>query len=129
MWGEARGEPDAAAGMSAVAHVVLNRRDSPSWWGRSVIGVCRHPRQFSCWNAGDPNLPRLRAVTAANALFAQALQIAQALIGMNPDHRGRIDPTGGATHYHAVGIPQPDWAQGQAPLTRIGNHVFYRDIG
>lgn len=129
IWGEARGEPDARAGMRAVAHVVLNRRDAPSWWGRSVQGVCRKRAQFSCWNEGDPNLAQLSAVTRDNALFALALEIAAELTAMDQDSRQRIDPTGGATHYHAATIATPAWAQGHAPLVRIGHHLFYRDIG
>jgi len=35
------------------------------------------------------------------------------------------DPTGGATHYHALGI-SPFWTRAQTPTARIGNHVFYK---
>jgi N-acetylmuramoyl-L-alanine amidase len=124
LWGEARSE--GRPGMEAVAAVVMNRvavaraAGGRYWWGADVAGVCRAPWQFSCWNAGDPNLPKLRAVTAADPAFAAALAIARrAVAGALPD------PTGGATHYHTTAI-SPSWARGAVPTARIGAHVFYR---
>ena len=125
IWGEARGE--GQTGMTAVACVVINRvnvaRAQPNgdyWWGNSILRVCQKPLQFSCWNPNDPNLPQLQAVTAENAEFALATRIAQwAATG------ALADPTGGATHYHALSVI-PSWANGQTPTTIIGHHVFYR---
>jgi hypothetical protein len=128
MWAEARGEPDAAAGMGAVAHVVLNRSQAASWWGCSVQQVCLHPWQFSCWNAHDPNRPQLIAVTEANALFAQARRIAGELLGMTDAARTLADTTGRATHYHAASIAAPGWTRNAIFTRRIGNHLFYRGI-
>lgn len=132
MWGEARGEPDARAGMGAVAHVVINRVAARSWWGRDVTAVCRKHAQFSCWNAGDPNLPQLRAVTTADASFRLALEVARELLALearDPRERARIDPTGGATHYLARSLGQwPEWARGQPVNVAIGNHLFFRNV-
>ncbi|HYG89543.1 MAG TPA: cell wall hydrolase [Azospirillum sp.] len=122
LWGEARGEP--VRGIEAVAAVVINRvrraeRRGGFWWGDSVVAVCRKPYQFSCWNADDPNRAKLRAVTAADPVFATCLRVARrAVAGL------LADPTGGATHYHAIGL-HPDWAVGHGPCAEIGRHLFY----
>lgn len=130
MWGEARGEPDAQQGMSAVAHVVLNRVAHKTYWGHDIETVCRKPFQFSCWNARDVNLRKIVEVSAANPQFALALQIAARLFAMSDLARGNVDPTRGATHYHARTLqPPPRWARGQAPCARLGNHLFYCGVG
>jgi hypothetical protein len=130
MWGEARGEPDPALGMSAVAHVVLNRFARQTYWGHSIAEVCRRPFQFSCWNQRDVNLPKLLQVSSADPRFALALQLAARLAGMSDLARGNDDPTGAATHYHARALqPLPRWARGKTPCARLGNHLFYRDVG
>lgn len=125
IWGEARGEP--VRGMEAVAAVVVNRvavarSRGGHWWGGDVIAVCRKPYQFSCWNANDPNRPRLLAVTPDDPIFRTCLRIARRAVAGVLD-----DPTGGATHYHAVGI-SPRWAAGHVPCAEIGRHLFYKDV-
>lgn len=78
--------------------------------------------QFSCWNEGDPNLPKLLAVTENNAAFATCLEVAErALQGL------LADPVLGADHYHTVAIA-PVWAHGHTPVRRIDDHLFYNDI-
>lgn len=130
MWGEARGEPDARQGMGAVAHVVLNRVAHRTYWGHDIEAVCRKPFQFSCWNARDVNLRKIIEVGATNSQFALALQLATQLAAMSDLARGNVDPTRGATHYHARSLqPPPRWARGQTPCARLGNHLFYRGVG
>jgi spore germination cell wall hydrolase CwlJ-like protein len=125
IWAEARGEPDARAGMAAVANVVLNRVRWNTYWGRSIAEVCQKPYQFSCWNKNDPNLPKLLAVTAGDPKFALALELASAAVNGNPP----ADATRGATHYHARGMAQPPgWGLGHQPCAAIGNHLFFNDI-
>ena len=60
--GEARGE--TWEGMIAVCWVVKNRFLKPGWWTRergdgieddTIEAACHDPKQFSCWNAHDPN--------------------------------------------------------------------------
>jgi hypothetical protein len=127
MWGEARGEGEL--GMGAVAHVVLNRRVQLKYWGKTIEEVCTKPFQFSCWNANDPNLPRLQRVTEADASYALALKLARELASLAEGVRASRDPTLGATHYYARQLqPPPRWARGKTPCARIGNHLFYRDI-
>ena len=90
IWGEARSGGRAA--MSHVASVVLNRvavaqahvlrswRPHPLYGAGNAIGACLAPLQFSCWNAGDPNRPKLIAVSDADAMFGEAQTIARAAI-------------------------------------------------
>jgi spore germination cell wall hydrolase CwlJ-like protein len=125
LWGEARGE--SVRGIEAVAAVVLNRvavarARGGFWWGGSVADVCRKPRQFSCWNEGDPNRVKLLAVGADDPVFNTCRRIARRAVAGLLD-----DPTGGATHYHARGI-EPRWAVGRSPCAEIGRHLFYREI-
>ncbi|WP_257386328.1 cell wall hydrolase [Tahibacter caeni] len=131
IWGEARGEKKP--GRVAVAWVVLNRTaDAQKRYGQSIEAVCLKPKQFSCWNAGDPNLAKLKAVTDADTAFRECLDIAAAAVGgkLSPDpadpNRPK-DPTKGGNHYHTVGLqPLPHWAEGKTPTATIGRHVFYR---
>jgi N-acetylmuramoyl-L-alanine amidase len=120
LWGEARGE--GAAGMAAVAAVVLNRLKRPARFGAGIEAVCRAPKQFSCWNQGDPNRERALTVTEADRAFAAARRIARRALAGALD-----DPTRGACHYHAAGC-FPRWARGRAPCAAIGRHLFYNDV-
>ena len=123
IYGEARSE--GIAGMTAVAAVIVNRANHPRWWGHDISNVCTTPWQFSCWNANDPNLPKLEAVTDADPAFAPALDIAaRAVGGLLPD------PTNGATSYYDVSMLQhsPYWSQGREPCAKIGRLIFYRDV-
>jgi len=124
-WGEARGE--GQAGMIAVAAVVLNRirisqeHGGRYWWGHDVVSVCRARAQFSCWNPGDPNRPKLLAVDESDPEFRIARQVAEDAIA------GRlVDPTFGATTYKRASLPWPcGWGHFRLPLTEIGRHAFY----
>jgi N-acetylmuramoyl-L-alanine amidase len=127
LWGEARGE--GILGMAAVAAVIMNRvradlghDNKPDWWGEGILGVCRKPYQFSCWNDNDPNRVKLRSVNNADPLFVQAITIAHlAAAGW------LADPTVGSTHYHAITI-HPNWAEGKTPNVTLGRHVFYSGV-
>ena len=125
MYGEARGE--GAAGMAAVGHVVFNRVDARSWWGRDVVGVCHKPWQFSCWNPNDPNRARLLNVSGADPTFRSACDIAASLTrAQAAGQRSRDDPAHGATHYYAPRIvARPRWTNGLQPCARIGGHDFF----
>lgn len=125
LWGEARGEP--VRGIEAVAAVIVNRvrlarARGGFWWGDSVVAVCRKPYQFSCWNADDPNRPKLLAVKETDPVFAICLRIARRAVSGAPP-----DPTDGCTHYHARSV-HPAWARGLAPKAEIGTHLFYDDV-
>jgi hypothetical protein len=120
LWGEARGDDEE--GMQAVASVVLNRLKRPQRFQPTVARVCRARKQFSCWNEGDPNLPKLKGLDNRNAAFTIALDVARRAI------RGQLpDNTSGADHYHRHDITA-GWSDDHTPCVRIGAHVFFNDI-
>jgi N-acetylmuramoyl-L-alanine amidase len=125
LWGEARSE--GVKGMEAVVHVILNRvahaksKGGKFWWGHDIVTVCQRPYQFSCWNPGDPNRQKLMAVDKDDIHFATALRVARrAVYGQLGD-----DPTLGADHYHTVDVA-PFWSSGEAPIIKIGTHLFFK---
>lgn len=121
VWGEARG--DGKAGMEAVACVIMNRAETPGWWGTDARSVCLHQYQFSCWNQDDPNRPKMLAVADhPDADFRIALDVAQRALA------GRLeDSTAGATHYVMSNIAdRTAWARGKKPVKVIGHHSFYK---
>ena len=117
IYGEARGE--GLSGMEAVANVVMNRLRKKCWWGRTISEVCLKPKQFSCWNTGDPNAILLTRDLTADSLFQVCCRIAKrAMKGLLPDI------TKGSTHYHALSV-NPAWANKLVPNIQIGRHLFY----
>jgi N-acetylmuramoyl-L-alanine amidase len=127
LWGEARGE--GAAGMEAVACVILNRvrvaerKAGKYWWGNDIISVCQKPYQFSCWNRSDPNYRRLLNVDDSDIHFNTARRIARRAVAGTME-----DFTGGATHYYADYIAAPTWARGETPTFKLGRHIFFKLI-
>lgn len=119
VYGEARGE--SFEGKIAVAWVIRNRADT-KYRGDSCETVCLKPWQFSCWNPTDPNKAKIEAVDIENESFRQCLlAVAVVLGGLAPD------PTDGSRHYHVAGL-DVNWAEGQTPAGKIGNHLFYKGI-
>lgn len=120
IWGEARSE--SQHGKRAVAWTVLNRVAARSWYGKTVASVCMKPWQYSAWNANDPNLPKMKAVTLDTPSFRNAMCAALSVMqGHTPD------PTEGSRHY-CVHTLNPRWAVGHEPVVRIGAHAFYNSI-
>ena len=121
VYGEARGEDDE--GRRAVAHTMLNRwRTTDGQFRRddTLATVCLRHVQFSCWNAGDPNLAKMMSVDVNDSVFRQCL--AAALIAIDEP-----DFTEGARHYHTK-RSRPRWSRGHSPCYRHGVHVFFNDI-
>lgn len=119
IYGEARGESEE--GQIAVACVIMNRYKSKKWFsGRTIAETCLKARQFSCWNADDPNCAKIKQVgpTVLKPYFKLAESIITGAQG---------DITNGATHYHTKAI-MPLWARNKKPCATIGAHVFYKGI-
>lgn len=106
LWGEARGEE--ADGRQAVWHVIQNRAAARR---QTIEQVCHAPKQFSCWNIGDPNRPGCEAIERA---VLDVLTVT-------------ADPTQGAQHYCTVDT-EPAWARGLTACVTIGKHKFFNNV-
>lgn len=109
---EARGE--SPAGQRAVAEVIMNRVDHPSF-PKSVCGVVNQSGQFSYKGRG------LRMRDGAAAMRAR--RIAAELLAGAPRTL-----TQGATYFHTAYV-RPSWTRRFIRTARIGSHVFYRRGG
>lgn len=119
IYGEARGE--STVGKLAVAKVAINRSKHPAWWGKTLRECILKPKQFSCFNANDPNSHILLHMAQHKEFNLACLVIAE--LALSPY---TIDPSCGATHYHTESI-QPEWSLDMSVTSRIGNHVFLRE--
>lgn len=119
MWGEARSE--GVEGMRAVGHVIKNRNDKKTYFGKSIVEVITHDKHFSAWNVGDPNRAKMLAVDDSDPLFRDALALAKGIIDGVLE-----DITEGADHYYASFISPPYWVKDMQFIKQIRNHLFYR---
>ena len=116
LYWEAKSE--GAAGMLAVASVVLNRVAHPQF-PDTVCGVVKQggetpPCQFSWWCDGRSDRP----TEAAAWRLAQSL--ARQSVGRTPE-----DATRGALFFHNTSIATP-WVRRRERTVQIGGHIFYR---
>ena len=148
MWGEARQE--GTKGMLAVGNVIKNRAEAnKKMFGQGIRGVALKPKQFSCWNQGDPNREKLKNILQYDKLVAlrqsptgepfnewfqkfkntgeyleyksylKAKEIAKQILDGSAP-----DPTKGATYYHTLDV-KPIWRTKLDQVAKYGNHVFY----
>lgn len=104
VYAEARGE--SYVGQVAIAAVVLNRVESPSF-PNTIAGVIYQPYAFTAVDDGQINLtPNSTAYKAAQ----------DALNGW--------DPTYGAIYYYNPATVQGSWIWSRQTTVTIGNHVF-----
>lgn len=114
---EARGE--SVKGQFAVAEVILNRVDDPSY-PDTVCGVIhqgtgrKYQCQFTYTCDGSPDTIRERDA------FSQVGKVAKVMVDGAPRSL-----TSGATHYHTRAVT-PRWARTFARTATIGVHHFYR---
>lgn len=148
IWGEARQE--GTKGMIAVGNVIKNRAEAnKKMFGQGIKGVALKPKQFSCWNEGDPNREKLKDILQYDKLvsmrksptgepfnewfqkfkntgeyleyksYIKAKEIAQQILS------GSVpDPTKGAVYYHTLDV-KPIWRTKLDQVAQFGNHVFY----
>ena len=124
VWREARGETMDAK--KAVAWVIRNRADRPSWWGGpSVASVVLHPYQFSSFNHNDPNSSKLP--TPGDPSWSASLIAAQIAFV-----KSESDPTSGAVDYYdrSMDADPPPWAKdGSLVLScNIGALRFFKPV-
>ncbi len=122
LYGEARGEYalNGPAALMAVGNVVMNRLQKGKY-GNSLTEVCLKPRQFSCWNACDPNRSLIQEESLTqNKLFQYCQLVVKKLTeGIWPDLTRNSD------HYHATSC-HPSWARKSKIKLWLGNHIFYK---
>jgi spore germination cell wall hydrolase CwlJ-like protein len=122
---EASGEP--LEGKYAVAWVIRNRVEHPSWYGHDYCDVVTKKAQFTSMvppdGVDDPNLRRYPKPT--EQVWLDCLQVVTDVIsGVKPD------PTGGATMYFAKWMKAaPPWAAAFDETVRIGQHIFLKARG
>lgn len=148
IWGEARQE--GTKGMLAVGNVIKNRAEAnKSMFGQGIKGVALKPKQFSCWNKGDPNREKLKDILQYDKLvslrksptgepfnewfekfkntgeyleyksYLKAKEIAKQILDGSAP-----DPTKGAVYYHTLDV-KPVWRNKLDQVAKYGNHVFY----
>jgi len=115
-------------GKVAVGQVVLNRVDSTAY-GDSICGVVKqtkyypsgginlHDCQFSWYCDGKSDIPWERE----KHIYEESFMLAVRLLENRP-----MDFTEGATHYHNNKV-NPYWADSLERVTRIDDHIFYRN--
>lgn len=113
IWREARGE--SFHGKVLVGDVIKNRV-LDARWPNNYRDVVLQPKQFSCFNAGDPNA--ILFPTSVDASWQDALLAADQVAAAE-------QPSTTANHYHVVGL-RPAWADAAKITDREGRHVFYR---
>mgnify|MGYP000870925118 CR=1 FL=1 len=121
LWGEARGE-ETDEGVKAVAAVILNRL-ADSRYPKTLAGVCRQSKQFSCWNSNDPNRAKIDKLPGTDPDFPTMRRIVDQVIAKGPQS---VLPAN-VLHYHTATI-SADWSKGKPVFKRIGNHNFYANI-
>lgn len=114
---EARG--DGKGGMYAVAACIKVRAQKRKL---SFKQVCLQPKQFSCWNVGDPNRKKMDyLLTLPQAEYA--LYLARNMDKVDTDLIGDAD------HYLTVRLwktGKVKWARGRHPVALVGSHAFFK---
>lgn len=104
VYGEARGEP--YVGQVAVAAVILNRVESPSF-PNTVSGVIFEPRAFTA--VSDGQIWLTPDETARQAVL---------------DAINGWDPSGNALYYFNPNTATSDWIWSRPQIKQIGKHIF-----
>lgn len=102
LWGEARGE-DAFTKL-CILWVIKNRMTKrKTTWREEIL----RPKQFSCFNHDDPNLPKL---LIGYRLEPEAWIACETVCDLVTS---TLDPTRGADHYYSLSLqPPPSWGRG-----------------
>ena len=122
-YGEARGL--GSDGMQATINTIQNRVYSGiRWWGTGFREVCLKPWQYSCWNATDPNRPKLFQVTEDDPQYTIALQLAADGLSGQLD-----DLTNQADSYYDDRMPSmPLWADGLTPTFILKTQKYFKTV-
>lgn len=152
MWAEARSLGDL--GMLAVGNVIKNRADDVEHhrlFGQGIKGVVLKNKQFSCWNAGDPNRDAMKEMYETSQIiqtktppkgydsyedwyseFKNSTRYREYQTWLDAFRIARNilngtakDPTHGATYYHTTGV-KPIWRNELDRVGKIADHIFYK---
>lgn len=130
IWGEARNHGED--GMNAVGHVIKNRveADKRMFGGDTYKGVVLKRKQFSCWNPGDTNYPKIKdisgylATVGKNSPDAKRWEEAKKIAIGIVMGKSR-DVSKGALFYHTTGV-KPSWAEHMHKVGTYASHIFYK---
>jgi len=125
LYGEARGASfNAKLGM---AQVMWNRANDGRF-GNGIKEVVTKPKQFSCYNDSDANLPVLMEVAEdfggkfeENIHLRECYMVALAVI--NGYIQGKVKDS---LYYHTTGV-NPKWNKGMTLEAKIGNTLFWKE--
>ena len=113
VWREARGE--SMRGKRLVAQVIRNRVEDPRW-PDDYVGVITQPKQFSAFNAGDPNA--LRFPHETDPVWPSCVEAARMVMEADESFTD-------ANHYVVDALrPRPAWFDEAKVVSREGAHVF-----
>ena len=125
---------DRREGLSSVEErigvgCVVRNRVRDGRWPRTYRWVCLQPKQFSCWDQGNPNRPVLLALAQRlvtdpfdmDEILRETAFLATGILG------GQIlDATKGANHYlHRRKVASVPWDDTMRLVGQIGDHVFF----
>lgn len=111
------------AGMLAVLHVINNRAGGHP---ELAVGKVARRKAFSCLNEITAQTHPDYGPAIARAMKDRTWQDALDMVDAYCAGRLSADNTGGATHY-CIDPPQ-SWREQMAFTTRIGSHVFFREV-
>ena len=123
IYGEARGE--GIEGMLAVGSVVCNRARQKQ---KTIKDICLEPKQFSCFNAGDPNREVLEGLCLnwADYIHTNKELRASFWVAYGLTEKYLSSNVGDANHYHADTV-SPAWSKAMVKVKQIKRHVFWWD--
>ena len=104
----------------------MNRaRADVALYGHGTTGVVWHRRQFSCWNAGDPNRDTMRTIASLPHSSPDYIRWVSAKRIAHMALSGHLrDETGGSTFYH-TGAVKPKWDTAMR-ITRVAfGHIVF----
>jgi N-acetylmuramoyl-L-alanine amidase len=125
-WGES--DCLGTLGIWATINTGQNRLNSGiRWWGHDLKSIFLHAgktgiHQYSCWNADNPRLQKILALTEENPIYREALDLADFALAGN-----LADITCHASHYynHEIIKTPPSWARGRTTCWILEPHWFY----
>lgn len=122
-WGEARSL--GHDGMQATINCIQNRLLSGvTWWGSTLRTICIRPWQFSCWNANDPNRPKLLSVGETDPQYIIALGLADSAINGT-----LVDISNCSDSYYDDRMPSmPVWSTGLEPRFICGTQKYFKTV-